>query len=128
MAQHCRQQHATAMTRLFSCLIRKGADVNAVGGYFGTALQAAAHCDHGPMVRQLLKKGADVNAIGGKYGTALQAAACSRYSNTNVPLLLMEGADVNAMGGKYGTALQAAMCTRYSNPNVQLLLKRTSRC
>src|SRR5437667_247930 len=105
MAQHCRQQHATAMTRLFSCRFRKGADVNAIGGIYGTALQAAVCYGRDWIIQPLLKKGADVNVMGGKYGTALQAAAHCDHGPM-VRQLLKKGADVNAIGGKYGTALQ----------------------
>ena len=43
-------------------LLEKGADVNAQGGPFGNALQAASWGDHEAIVQLLLKKGADVNA------------------------------------------------------------------
>ncbi|MCJ1427599.1 Ankyrin-2 [Sticta canariensis] len=90
-------------------LIGAGADVNAVGGTYGTALQAAAADDGNPeIVETLIKAGADVNAVGGTYGTALQAAACGKPEI--VETLIKAGADVNAVGGTYGTALQAAAC------------------
>ncbi|KAK4117923.1 hypothetical protein N657DRAFT_584570, partial [Parathielavia appendiculata] len=56
-------------------LLDNGADVNAQGGQYGTALQAAASKGEMEIVRLLLDNGADVNAQGGEYGTALQAAA-----------------------------------------------------
>jgi len=43
-------------------LLEKGADVNAQGGHYGNALQAAASEGHGMIVNLLLEKGADVNA------------------------------------------------------------------
>jgi ankyrin repeat protein len=46
-------------------LLEKGADVNAQGGYFGNALQAASSGGHDSVVTLLLDKGADVNAQGG---------------------------------------------------------------
>ncbi len=52
-------------------LLERGADVNAQGGVYGNALQAASHGGHGEIVRQLLERGADVNAQGGHYGNAL---------------------------------------------------------
>ncbi|OQD72693.1 hypothetical protein PENANT_c227G08858 [Penicillium antarcticum] len=55
-------------------LIDKGADVNAHGGAYGNALQAASR-GHQEIVNLLLDKGADVNAQGGRYGNALQAAS-----------------------------------------------------
>ena len=46
-------------------LLEKGADVNAQGGHFGNALQAASYGGDEGVVRSLLEKGADVNAQGG---------------------------------------------------------------
>ncbi|KAJ7430231.1 ankyrin repeat-containing domain protein, partial [Mycena latifolia] len=74
-------------------LIENGADVNAQGGRFGTALQAASHQGHASVAQFLIEKGADAASDG----------------HESVARLLIEmGADVNAQGGKYGTALQAA--------------------
>ncbi|KAK3946522.1 ankyrin repeat-containing domain protein, partial [Pseudoneurospora amorphoporcata] len=82
--------HDTASTRcegVVRLLLDHGADVNARGGTYDTALQAAAVgrrqgvIDEGGgpgwlnVAKALLDYGADVNARGGKYGTALQAAA-----------------------------------------------------
>ncbi|KAJ9137719.1 hypothetical protein NKR23_g8942 [Pleurostoma richardsiae] len=88
-------------------LFGKGADVNAQGGAFSTALQAAAALGYKEVVEILLGKGADVNAQGGHYGTALQAASAQGHKEV-VEILLGKGADVNTQGGRYGTALQAA--------------------
>ena len=88
-------------------LMEKGADVNAEGGYYGNALQAASYNGHEAIAKLLIEKGADVNAQGGRYGNALHAA--SYIGHENVAKLLMEkGADVNAVAGYYGNALQAA--------------------
>ncbi|KAL4963354.1 uncharacterized protein BDV14DRAFT_210017 [Aspergillus stella-maris] len=56
--------------------------VNAQGGEYGNALQAASFQGHEKLVQILLDQGADI--------------------------LLDQGADVNAQGGRYGNALQAA--------------------
>ena len=56
-------------------LLDKGADVNAQGGLYGNALQAASEGGHDLMVQMLIDKGADVSAQGGYYGNALQAAS-----------------------------------------------------
>jgi ankyrin repeat protein len=45
-------------------LLEKGADVNAQGGHYGNALQAASGGGHDSIVTLLLEKGADVNAQG----------------------------------------------------------------
>ena len=56
-------------------LLDKGADVNAQGGWYGNALQAASSRGHEKVVQILLDKGAEINAQGGIYGNALQAAS-----------------------------------------------------
>ncbi|KAE8442348.1 hypothetical protein EG329_003419, partial [Mollisiaceae sp. DMI_Dod_QoI] len=117
-------------------LLEQKADVNAQGGYYGNALQAAAaaaaaatHEGSKDVVELLLKHGADVNAQGGYYGNALQAAAAAAThegSKDVVELLLKHGADVNAQGGYYGNALQAAAAAAThegSKDVVELLLK-----
>ena len=91
-------------------LLDQGADVNAKGGYYGNALQAAAVASrwgNAEVIQLLLDKGADVQAHGGKYGSALHAAA--RVGNIGVTQLLLEkGANANIKGGKYCNALQTA--------------------
>jgi ankyrin repeat protein len=52
-------------------LLEKGADINAQGGEYGNALQAASAEGHKTVVRLLLEKGADTNAQGGEYDSAL---------------------------------------------------------
>ncbi len=83
------------------------ADINAQGGIYGNALQAASHKGHKEVVRLLIHEGAHVNAQGGEYGNALQAASSNGHEEI-VKLLVHEGADVNAQCGYYGNALQAA--------------------
>ncbi|KAJ7637905.1 ankyrin repeat-containing domain protein [Mycena polygramma] len=88
-------------------LLEKDADVNAVGGEYGSALQGAASKGHLDIVCILLEHGANVNTLSVGYDSALQGAA-SRGHMDIVHLLLKNGADVNAVGGDYGSALQAA--------------------
>ncbi|ERF72882.1 hypothetical protein EPUS_08495 [Endocarpon pusillum Z07020] len=104
-------------------LLAKNADVNAQGGEYGNALQAASLRGHEKVVEILLAKNADVNAHE-KSGNALQAAswrghekvveinalqaASSEGHEKVVEMLLANNADVNAQGGEYGNALQAA--------------------
>jgi ankyrin repeat protein len=52
-------------------LLGKGADVNAQGGPYGTALCAASSGGHEQVVKLLLNKGADVNAQDEDNGNAL---------------------------------------------------------
>ncbi|KAL1991972.1 hypothetical protein VTN49DRAFT_4004 [Thermomyces lanuginosus] len=95
------------LQRIAQLLLERGVDVNARGGHFGSALQAASYWANKDMVELLLDRGADVNAQGGEYGNALQAA--SRWGNKELAEMLLErGADVNARGGHFGYALQAA--------------------
>jgi ankyrin repeat protein len=103
-------------------LLEKGADVNAQGGWYGSALQAASTRGHEAIVSLLLEKGTDVNAQGSGYRSALQAASENGHEAI-VALLLEKGADVNAQGGYYGSALQAASA-RGHEAIVALLLKK----
>ncbi|KAF2198547.1 hypothetical protein GQ43DRAFT_457754 [Delitschia confertaspora ATCC 74209] len=50
-------------------------DVNAQGGFYGNALQAASFFGHEQTVKLLVDKGADINAQGGCYSNALQTAS-----------------------------------------------------
>lgn len=55
-------------------LLKNGIDIDAEGGEYCTALQAASSKGHERLVRMLLDNNADVNTRGGKHGTAVQAA------------------------------------------------------
>ncbi|KAK3299614.1 uncharacterized protein B0H64DRAFT_102714 [Chaetomium fimeti] len=67
-------------------------DVNARGGTYGNALQAASVKNHIRIVQYLLDHGADVNAQGGRYSNALEAASANGYTDI-VQLLLEHSAD-----------------------------------
>ncbi|KIV93472.1 hypothetical protein PV10_04684 [Exophiala mesophila] len=95
-------------------------DVNAQGGRYNTALQAAVYSGHENVVRMLLNAGAHVNARGGPRGTALQAALCSGHENV-VQILLNAGAHVNTQAAFDNTALQAASSSGHENV-VRILL------
>lgn len=102
-------------------LINHGADVNAQGGTFGSALRAACFEPSSvEIIKLLLEHGANANANCGVKGNALQAA-CFRASTKIVQLLLEHGANVNAQGGLYDTALTAA-CRRPHIGIAQLLI------
>ncbi|KAL2859852.1 ankyrin repeat domain-containing protein [Aspergillus lucknowensis] len=96
--------------------------VNAQGGRFGNALQAASREGHENLVQMLLDRGANINTQGGEYGNALQAASREGHEKV-VQILLDQGADINAQGGYYGNALQAASREGHENL-VQMLLVR----
>lgn len=57
--------------KIVHLLLKKGADINATGGEYGTALQAAPRNNLKEIVRILLDNGADANKRGRKYGNAL---------------------------------------------------------
>jgi ankyrin repeat protein len=102
-------------------LLRKGADINAQGGHYGNALQAASSKGHQEIVILLLDQRADVNAQGGYYGNALLAASSNGHQEI-VKLLVDNGADANAQGSVYGNALQAASSNGHQEI-VKLLLE-----
>jgi len=78
--------------KLAAILLEKGAEVNAQGGHYGNALQAACFRGHEKVVAILLEKGAEVNAQGGDYGNAIQAA-CLEGHKTTIRLLIKWGAN-----------------------------------
>ncbi|KAJ3887019.1 ankyrin repeat-containing domain protein [Lentinula edodes] len=98
--------------------------VNAQGGFFGNALQAASHNGHQSIVKLLLENNAEVNAPGGVYGNALQAASYNGHQSI-VKLLLENNAEVNAPGEVYGSALQAASYDGHQSI-VKLLLENNA--
>jgi hypothetical protein len=104
-------------------ILKAGADVNAQGGRYGNALQAALVGGHKKIVALLLDKGADVNAQDGWYGNALQAASHKGHEKV-VALLLDKGADVNAQGGWYDNALQAALGRSHVSPSENNIMRQ----
>ena len=96
------QHYGAAASRenkeIVSLLLDRGADINAVGGDYGTALGAAAFTGEEKIVSLLLDRGADINAVGGKYGTALGVAAFTGEEKI-VALLLDRGADISTVDG-----------------------------
>lgn len=143
------------MRDVLPVLLDRGAEVNAIGGPYGNALNAAAKQGDATIIQLLLDRGAaDVNAKGGPYGSALQAAvamsdvtitqllldkgaevnahnggalreAAKQGDATIIQLLLDMGADINAKGGLYGSPLQAAV-VKSDATIIQLLLDRGS--
>jgi ankyrin repeat protein len=74
-------------------LLDKGADINANGGSFSTALYVASEKGYDAVVKLLLDKGADVNAEGGMHGTSLQAASAKGHEAVVQLLVLSKKAD-----------------------------------
>jgi ankyrin repeat protein len=103
-------------------LLTGGANINAPGGPYGTALVAACAGGHETVALMLLDKGADINASGGPYGSAL-VAACAGGHETVALMLLDKSADINASGGPYGSALAAACAGGHEAVAMMLLEK-----
>jgi ankyrin repeat protein len=107
---------------IVNTLLIEGADVNAKGPIFGSALQAALFGNHGQVVKILLDAKAEVNAQDGSYGNALQIAT-GKGDYQMVKLLLDKSADVNAWTRDFleGNPLQIAS-EKGNRQIVQLLL------
>ncbi|KAJ5100969.1 Pfs NACHT and ankyrin domain protein [Penicillium angulare] len=101
-------------------LISKGAEVNAQGGDYGNALQAASERGNLEIVKLLLDKGADVNARGNLHGNALYISSLRGHQEI-VKLLLHKGAEVNAQDREYDNVLRSAPRTNHQEA-VKLLL------
>jgi hypothetical protein len=95
-------------------LLDAGADANASSGYYGNALQCAAHQGHDQVLEVLLAGGAIVNQKGGYHGNALQAAACGGHESV-VLSLLRAGADINAPNDRFMTATEGALANNHTN-------------
>jgi hypothetical protein len=87
-----------SLSKTVQLLLGKNANVNAQGGRYGNALQAASSRGHEQVVKLLLEKNANVNAQGGYYGNALYAASEGGHEQV-VKLLLEKNVDVNVKGG-----------------------------
>ncbi|KAJ7256364.1 ankyrin repeat-containing domain protein [Mycena rebaudengoi] len=115
-------EDASRRTEIVQMLLQKGAHVNAKGGKYGSALQAASKARHMEIACILLENGADVHALGGKYGTALSAAVANNHMDM-ICLLLDNGADINSSDVVDGSALQTA-CSRGHTELVEFLLRK----
>ncbi|KAJ7231426.1 hypothetical protein C8J57DRAFT_1091779, partial [Mycena rebaudengoi] len=75
-------------------LLKNGADLNSLDGYYGSALHGASAFGDTGIVSALIGKGADVNAVGGRFGNALQAA-CARGCQRPAPLVQRRRGEVH---------------------------------
>ncbi|CAG8133654.1 unnamed protein product [Penicillium nalgiovense] len=82
-------------------------DVNATGGQYGNALQAAISQGHIDVVCTLLDGIPDIDDIGKKCSSTEQAFLLDRQE-TGIRMLPNDSINVNARGGEYGTSLIAA--------------------
>ena len=79
---------------ILELLLERGADVHALGGRYGSIIQAAAAFGNEPLVDRCLRNNVDTNVVGGEYGTALRAAVAMEHENI-VKLLLEVGAQID---------------------------------
>ena len=102
-------------------LLNHGANVNSKGGFYGTALQAAAHRGHRKLVELLLDAGADVHREGFSHD-AFHAA--SEGGHEGIVRLLLE------RGFKSRRTLPREVCFRLDprNPRNSLYDASASRC
>ncbi|KAH8623087.1 hypothetical protein IG631_22244 [Alternaria alternata] len=103
-------------------LLKQRVEINAQGGKFGNALQAASAQGHKAVVELLIDSGADVNASDGHFGSPLQAASAGGHEQVAM-ILLNAGAAVNTRDGHYNNALHAALVGAHET-TVRLLLER----
>jgi ankyrin repeat protein len=86
-------------------LLDAGADINACGGQWGTALQAAYRCGYYNIIWKLYENGASHAIIGGKWGSALGSAISGACHTLVHQFVERHGVDVNQMCGRWGPAL-----------------------
>ncbi|KAF4612470.1 hypothetical protein G7Y89_g15607 [Cudoniella acicularis] len=103
-------------------LLEIGADVNATGGRYHSAIQMASRMGREETVRLLLNKKADPNLTSRSFGNALIAAIYDG-SKTVVELLLDAEADTNKRDQDQNTPLQTA-AMRGREKLIGILLKR----
>ena len=85
------------LTEVSYSLLEMRADVNAQGGEYGNALQAASAKGYEAFAKLLIENGADVNAQGGRYKNALQAASYEGHETIS-KLLKEKGASYSEQG------------------------------
>lgn len=85
----------SGVTGVLKTILKKGANINAKGGEYGTALVAASRNNHEEVVQLLLKNGAKVNAESRDYGNAMSIALYEGHKGM-VRLFQDKEADINA--------------------------------
>ncbi|KAH0171282.1 MFS general substrate transporter, partial [Aureobasidium melanogenum] len=113
-----------ALHRSVRYLLSRGADPNARGGTYGSALTAAATSGDVHIAQILLDHGASINAEDGEFGYALHAAAWYGHVDT-LQLLLGYGADTGTMECEKriaATALQVAAWQGHTEVVKRLLM------
>ncbi|KAL5313433.1 hypothetical protein ACEPPN_019166 [Leptodophora sp. 'Broadleaf-Isolate-01'] len=97
---------------LVGILLEKGADVDLVGGFFGTCLEAASFFSSSEMMYRLIalskSKTRTLNTGGARYWSLLQAVSCLGRLDVVKHLLDLVETMVSEEGGVYGCAVTAA--------------------
>ena len=93
------QQHQYGHADVVHILLDSGMDVNALGGTYSTALQAASARNHKRVVEILLDAGANVNIEGGILGTAFLVATATGNVDI-VQVLISAGANTQVLFGE----------------------------
>lgn len=90
-------------------MLEHGADVNAIGGQFGTLLNAAAFEGNVDWIRLLLEKGADpsIRASPKFWSPLISAIVGKEYKAAK--FLIERGCDPNEVGSEWGCPLHAAL-------------------
>jgi ankyrin repeat protein len=108
---------ARGATQIVQLLLDNSADVNAKGGEYDAALEAALRGGFllpkppplSEVVEPRIGYGVDTNAICADIDSTPLYAATSLEITQVVKLLLQKGVDPNARGGEFGSALKVAL-------------------
>ena len=113
---HCRQLIIGGTATLCSCCLKKGANVNAQGGYYGNALLAALSSGQGyqAVVQLLLSYNAAVNQRDTQGRTSFRFA-CGRGRMTTINALLSFGSDRTTIDAQGRDGLIHAACSASTN-------------
>lgn len=108
------------LSSVVQTLLSQDADVDYIGGQYGSPLSGASFFGYYDVVRMLLENGSNVNIQAGIFNTSLQTACVERRTDI-FHLLLTYGADINITGGYYGCALQAAAARGWPEAALRLI-------
>ena len=97
-------------------LLKRGADVNAQGGFYGHALRAVSRKGNERVVKLLLDGGAGVNAQGGFYGYD--------FKETIAEPRQQRRADINTQGGVYGNASEETLTRKWQQREADVNTQR----
>ena len=116
----------TSNTAALTALMAAGAEINSVGGHFGTALHTSSANRDIKCIKLLLEHGADVNITALGHTTVLQDAISMPESGDKeaIKVLLEAGADPNATGwnrSKHATPLELAF--KHYNAETQAVVE-----